>query len=548
MSFDPIAYINEPRWLESRLGLDRIRELLDRLGRPQDRLKFVHVAGTNGKGSTCAYLASILQAAGLRTGLFTSPYLITFEERIRVDGANITLDELTEATLLVKGQAEAMADHPTEFELMTAVALVHFVRRGCDIVVLEVGLGGRLDSTNAIDAPEAAVIARIGLDHTKLLGTTLAAIAGEKAGIVKPGSAVVSWPQDAEAMAVVEQAVAAAGDTLTVPDFACLNVGPVDWGASGAPARSFSYGRFADLRTKLLGSYQPANAALAIEVTEALRTRGWAVDDDAVRQGVAGAAWPGRFEIVRAGEGEPTVVVDGGHNPQGARALVDSLADVFPGRKPVFIMGVLEDKDYPAMLETVMPLVGGFVAVTPDNPRALSADRLARAIRWTGQDVRGCSAHMRPLVARDMADALAKARELAQGAANQGDVVRNIYQWVVDNITYDHDKAAQLASATGYVPDPDATLASGTGICFDYASLGAAMLRSLGIPCQVITGYVSPDDVYHAWNMVYIDGEWISVEISIKPNSWTRVDLTFAASGAASTIGDGTSYTDRYTY
>ena len=351
MSFDPIAYINEPRWLESRLGLDRIRELLDRLGRPQDRLKFVHVAGTNGKGSTCAYLASILQAAGLRTGLFTSPYLITFEERIRVDGANITLDELTEATLLVKGQAEAMADHPTEFELMTAVALVHFVRRGCDIVVLEVGLGGRLDSTNAIDAPEAAVIARIGLDHTKLLGTTLAAIAGEKAGIVKPGSAVVSWPQDAEAMAVVEQAVAAAGDTLT--------------------------------------------------------------DDDAVRQGVAGAAWPGRFEIVRAGEGEPTVVVDGGHNPQGARALVDSLADVFPGRKPVFIMGVLEDKDYPAMLETVMPLVGGFVAVTPDNPRALSADRLARAIRWTGQDVLGCSAHMRPHVARDMADALAKARELA---------------------------------------------------------------------------------------------------------------------------------------
>ena len=266
---------------------------------------------------------------------------------------------------------------------------------------------------SAIDAPEAAVIARIGLDHTKLLGTTLAAIAGEKAGIVKPGSAVVSWPQDAEAMAVVEQAVAAAGDTLTVPDFACLNVGPVDWGASGAPARSFSYGRFADLRTKLLGSYQPANAALAIEVTEALRTRGWAVDDDAVRQGVAGAAWPGRFEIVRAGEGEPTVVVDGGHNPQGARALVDSLADVFPGRKPVFIMGVLEDKDYPAMLETVMPLVGGFVAVTPDNPRALSADRLARAIRWTGQDVLGCSAHMRPLVARDMADALAKARELA---------------------------------------------------------------------------------------------------------------------------------------
>lgn len=143
---------------------------------------------------------------------------------------------------------------------------------------------------------------------------------------------------------------------------------------------------------------------------------------------------------------------------------------------------------------------------------------------------------------------VAKARELTADCTNQGEVVRNIYEWVVANITYDHDKAAELASATGYVPDPDATLASGTGICFDYASLGAAMLRSLGIPCKVITGYVSPDDVYHAWNMVYIDGEWVSVEISIKPNDWTRVDLTFAASGAASTIGDGTSYTDRYTY
>ena len=215
-----------------------------------------------------------------------------------MDGVNIALDQLAEVALLVKEQAEAMTDHPTEFELMTAVALVHFARRGCDIVVLEVGLGGRLDSTNAIDAPEAAVIARIGLDHTKLLGTTLAAIAGEKAGIVKPGSAVVSWPQDAEAMAVVEQAAAAAGDTLTVPDFACLNVGPVDWGASGAPARSFSYGRFANLRTKLLGSYQPSNAALAIETAVALRERGWRISDEAVRQGVADAAWPGRFEIV----------------------------------------------------------------------------------------------------------------------------------------------------------------------------------------------------------------------------------------------------------
>ena len=408
-----LEYIHAVQWAGHKPGLSRTRTLLAALGDPHKKLRFVHVAGTNGKGSTAAMLASCLQAAGYRVGLYTSPFINRFNERIQVNGEQIPDDALVRLVERVRPAADAMADVPTEFEIITALGMLWFAEEKCDIVVLEVGLGGRLDSTNVIDAPEAAVIARIGLDHTKLLGTTLAAIAGEKAGIVKPGSAVVSWPQDAEAMAVVEQAAAAAGDTLTVPDFACLNVGPVDWGASGAPARAFSYGRFADLRTKLLGSYQPANAALAIEVTEALRTHGWAIDDDAVRQGVAGAAWPGRFEIVRAGEGEPTIVVDGGHNPQGARALVDSLADVFPGRKPVFIMGVLEDKDYPAMLETVMPLVGGFVAVTPDNPRALSADRLARAIRWTGQDVLGCSAHMRPHVARDMADALAKARELA---------------------------------------------------------------------------------------------------------------------------------------
>lgn len=413
MSFDPIAYINEPRWMESRLGLDRVRDLLDRLGRPQDKLRFVHVAGTNGKGSTCAYLASILQAAGLRTGLFTSPYLITFEERIRVDGANITLDELTETTLLVKEQAEAMPDHPTEFELMTAVALTHFARCACDIVVLEVGLGGRLDSTNVIAAPDVAVIARIGLDHTKLLGTTLGAIAGEKAGIIKPGSRVVTWPQEPEALAAVEAAAASCGDPMTMPDFARLQVDDVEWDAPGGPTRPFSYGRHAHLRTKLLGTYQPANASLAIEAAEALCACGWSISDEAIASGIAAAAWPGRFEIVQAGEGEPAIVVDGGHNPQGAQALADSLRDVFPGRKPVFIIGVLEDKDYPAMLETVLPLGSAFVTVTPDNPRALPAANLARAVRWTGQDMLGCSACVSPAVARDMADALAKARELA---------------------------------------------------------------------------------------------------------------------------------------
>ena len=236
MPFDAIEYINTPRWLTSRLGLERIRELLDRLGRPQDRLKFVHVAGTNGKGSTCAFTASILAEAGFKTGLFTSPYVETFHERIRVNGRNISDDDLTAATLRVREYAEAMeaegGEHPTEFELMTAVALVHFAHVGCDIVVLEVGLGGRLDSTNVIAAPEVAAIVSIALDHTNLLGNTLAEIAHEKAGIVKKGSTVVSWPQEPSAMEVVEDAARRVGDQLVVPDFSLLSVGKVTRGAA----------------------------------------------------------------------------------------------------------------------------------------------------------------------------------------------------------------------------------------------------------------------------------------------------------------------------
>ena len=419
MDFDPIAYINTPRWQASRLGLDRIRELLERLGRPQDRLKFVHVAGTNGKGSTCAYLASILSAAGHRTGMFTSPYIERFEERIRVDGTMISPDDRCDVTLAAREHAAAMAeetgDHPTEFELMTAVALEHFARCGCGIVVLEVGLGGRLDSTNVIDAPEACVIARIGLDHTALLGNTLAAIAGEKAGIIKEGSAVVSWPQEPEAMAVIEHAAAEHGCELRMPDFAQLEEGAVKWEDGASPFRPFSYKEWADLRTGILGSYQPQNATVALEAVDVLRGRGWRIPDEAVRAGVAQTRWPGRFEIVEGGSSPDgfAIVVDGGHNPQGARALADSLAEVFPGCKPVFVIGVLEDKDYPRMLEDVLPLGSAFVCVTPDNPRALPAHKLARAIRWTGQDLLGCSACVNPVVARDFEDAIRRARELA---------------------------------------------------------------------------------------------------------------------------------------
>ena len=468
MPFDAIEYINTPRWLTSRLGLERIRELLDRLGRPQDRLKFVHVAGTNGKGSTCAFTASILAETGFKTGLFTSPYVEAFHERIRVNGRNISDEDLTAATLRVRECAEAMeaegGEHPTEFELMTAVALVHFAHVDCDIVVLEVGLGGRLDSTNVIAAPEVAAIVSIALDHTNLLGNTLAEIAHEKAGIVKKGSAVVSWPQEPSAMEVVEDAARRAGDKLVVPDFSLLSVGKVTRGAAlltrgtaleheghapcsdsprcaaelraehavptqklqasssidahqtlmlqvegTLPMRQFSY-RGREYATRLLGSYQPSNAAMAIEIAGALSERGWEIPDEAIARGIAETRWPARFEVLDQPAGMPTVVIDGGHNSQGAGVLVDSLRDVFPDKRPVFLVGILADKDYRSMLRAVAPLASAFVCVTPPNPRALDAADLAEAIRETCGEL-GARATIE--VAGDFDDAASAARKIA---------------------------------------------------------------------------------------------------------------------------------------
>lgn len=367
-AFDPVAYINEPRWRSSRMGLERIRELMNRLGNPQDDMRIVHVAGTNGKGSTCAFTEAILRNAGFKTGLFTSPYLIEFSDRIRIDGVNVSPEELAAATLEVRAQAEAMADHPTEFELMTAVALVCFARADVMVAVLEVGLGGRLDSTNVVAAPEVCAIAPISFDHTALLGSTLAEIAGEKAGIVKRGASVVSAPQDPEAMAVIQATCAEEGCELSVVDASVL---------TGTPD-SFSYGEFRNLHTRLRGSYQTENAALAIEIVQALRRRHFTVSKMAIENGIAQAAWPGRFEVVGHA---PEFVVDGGHNPQGARALAASLDLNYPGRPAVLLVGVLADKDYRAMLDEVLPYAKAVVCIEPPNPRALPVAELAQAVR-----------------------------------------------------------------------------------------------------------------------------------------------------------------------
>ncbi len=365
--FDPVAYINEPRWRSMSLGLERITELLERLGNPQNSLRFVHVAGTNGKGSTCAFVSSILQQAGYRVGLFTSPYIDHFEERIRVDGSEIGHDDLVSVTLRVREAAEAMDSHPTEFELMTAVAFEHFARRECDIVVCEVGLGGRLDSTNVITSVDVCAFAPISYDHCAMLGSTLTQIASEKAGILKKGAIAVSAPQEPEVCKVLDAQAARLDVPLRYVDASCIA------GENGC----FTFDGVSNLSIPLQGSYQRVNASLAVLVCRALVEKGWKIDDGSVRRGLASASWPGRFEFLGR---NPDVIIDGAHNIHAVRALARELSARYRPGSIVFAVGVMADKDYAPMLEMLASLASSFVCYEPDNPRALPAGQLAGAV------------------------------------------------------------------------------------------------------------------------------------------------------------------------
>ena len=379
---EALKYIHSVNWVGSKLGLERTRELLGKLGDPHKKLKFVHIAGTNGKGSTAAMLASILEKAGYRTGLYTSPFINRFNERMQVNGEQIPDDTLAELTLRIQPYADAMEDAPTEFELITALAMEYFLRENCDIVVLEVGMGGELDSTNVIGVPEAAVIAAMGLDHVKELGPAMADIARAKAGIIKAGGAVVSYGGNPEADEVFAQVCRERGASLRRPDFSRIAPGAFD-----LDGQSFSYGDWADLRIPLAGRYQLNNAAVVLETVEALRERGWQISGEAVRQGMTSARWPARFEVLRR---DPVFIVDGGHNPHGIQATAESLQRLFPGRKITFVTGVMADKDVESILGLIVPLAEQFFTVRPENPRAMKAEELARRIRALGAKATPC--------------------------------------------------------------------------------------------------------------------------------------------------------------
>ena len=380
---EALSYIHSICWKGSKLGLDRTRELLGKLNDPQKELKFIHIAGTNGKGSTAAMLSSILEKAGYRVGLYTSPFINRFNERMQVNHQPIPDEELAALTEYVRPHADAMADSPTEFELITALAMVWFARQKCDIVVLEVGMGGELDSTNIIDVPEAAVIAAMGMDHVKELGPTMADIARAKAGIIKEGGRVVSYGGNPEADEVIAAVCRARNASLCQPDFSAIV--PGDFGLEG---QTFSYKGWCGLRIPLVGAYQMNNAAVVLETVEVLRQRGWSVSDEAVRKGLADTRWPARFEVLRR---DPVFIVDGGHNPHGIRATAESLSRLFPGRKITFVTGVMADKDVEHILGLIVPLADQFFTVRPDNPRAMDAGELARRIEAMGAKATACA-------------------------------------------------------------------------------------------------------------------------------------------------------------
>ena len=380
---ETLSYIHAVCWRGSVPGLERISALLARMGDPQKQMRFIHVTGTNGKGSTCAMMASILRAAGYRTGLYTSPFLIRFNERMQVDGRQITDDELCEITAYVRPLADALDPHPTEFEMVTAIAFAYFARHNCDIVVCEVGMGGEFDATNVIPAPEAAVFCNIGLDHTQYLGDTIEKIAATKAGIIKPGCEAVLYPCAPSVAEIVSARCRSCGVTLHPVDADALS--PARCSLDG---QDFDFGPLTGLHLPLLGRMQLRNAATVLTVVEVLRRRGWTISEDAARQGLAQVRWPVRFEVVRR---EPLVVMDGGHNPQCMAALVENIRDYLPGRPLTVLTGVLRDKDYPHMYAPLLPYTAQFITVTPDSPRALPAQELAAYLTPLGKPVTACA-------------------------------------------------------------------------------------------------------------------------------------------------------------
>ena len=372
----------------SILGLERMTELLRLLGDPQDKLKVLHVAGTNGKGSVCRYLYSVLQENGYRTGLYTSPFLEVFNERIELDGAYISDDDLTDYTDRVLEKVQVMVDagkqSPTEFEVITAIAFLYFYEKGADYVVLEVGLGGRGDSTNVCKEPLITVITSISYDHTDRLGDTLAQIAWEKAGIIKDGCPVVTSAKAPEALEVIERTAAEHGSLF----FETRNI-PYKIKEQGLSGSCFDVDfqgvLFEDLRISMVGEHQIENAIAALSAINLLEERGDVqIQKDKLYSGMQKAKQIGRFEVLTAPDAKPVVIIDGAHNPDGANVLRNAVKDFCPRRRILLVTGMLADKDTARILETFRDITSDFIATEPVNPRRMKKEDLKAAIEKLG--------------------------------------------------------------------------------------------------------------------------------------------------------------------
>lgn len=387
---EAMDFLEKANQYGSILGLDSMRRLLNGLGNPQKRLKFVHVAGTNGKGSTAAFISAILAAAGYRVGRYISPSVFGYREKIRISGRTrmegngygitdeaISESEIADCMARIKAVAVQMvfegSPHPTVFEMETAMAMLHFTGKKCNIIVLEVGLGGRLDATNVIDTAECAVITSISMDHMHILGDTLEQIAEEKAGIIKAGIPVASYRQAEAAQKVLEAACLRENAELFTADFDDIRLEE-----QGIRGTVFSYGGLKNLEIRLLGDYQVKNAVTALTAVECLRRVGYEIPEEAIRNGLYRTVWRGRFEVVRT---SPLFLIDGAHNEEAAATLARNIKIYFPNRRILYIIGMLADKDYDAVLSHTGPYAERIYTVTPDNPRGLRSDILADTAR-----------------------------------------------------------------------------------------------------------------------------------------------------------------------
>ncbi len=381
---EALEYIHGLRWMSKKLGLTKTRELLNLTGNPEKSLKFIHIGGTNGKGSVSAMTAEILKFAGYKVGLFTSPFIMRFNERIMVSDENaesetlpgfreIPDESLARLTEKVKSAIDLMEEPPSEFEVVTVIGFLYFLETNCDIVVLEVGMGGEFDATNVILKNELTILTNIGLDHMQYLGNTVGEIARTKSGIIKKGSEVVFYGEEHDALPEIKKKCEETGSSLTVPDFNDIAVKRAD-----LSCQIFSYGGFNDIQMNMIGSYQRKNAAVVTEGIKALRRRGYDIPDSAVYMGLKEFKWIARLEKINE---HPLTFVDGSHNPQGMRATVDTIISCLKEYKEnrpnvICVFGVMADKDVEGILKILSEIANEIICVEPVYNRAMKCEDL----------------------------------------------------------------------------------------------------------------------------------------------------------------------------